>query len=148
MDISDLLILIFIVSGLLSSLAGKKKRGQQKPRPLPQAPRPRPERQPVPGPGAPAPEPRVDAVDAGPVPSPMEQILQQLGLDVDPEPEGRDEPASHEEVAVLHAEPTAARLQRRSTAIRHTGDAHCQSTKNLILDMAGPMGLDGGCYGS
>ena len=88
MDIGDILILIFIVSGLLSSLAGGKKKKQQS-RPPQSRPRPRPSRPPSregAGAGARAgPRPSLDPSHSGPVPTQMEEILRQLGLEVGPE---------------------------------------------------------------
>ncbi len=86
MDIGDILILIFIVSGLLSSLAGGKKKKQQS-RPPQSRPRPRPSRPPSrEGAGARAgPRPSLDPSHSGPVPTQMEEILRQLGLEVGPE---------------------------------------------------------------
>lgn len=104
MDFGDLLLLIFIVFGLVSSLAGgkKKRKGVAQARARTRAhPDPRPRPQPSPrDPGgtaspreAPRPEPSLDP-GAGPVPTQMEQILRQLGLDVGQEPEVEEpEPA-------------------------------------------------------
>ncbi len=88
MDIGDILILIFIVSGLLSSLAGGKKKKQQS-RPPQSRPRPRPSRPPSrEGAGAGTgvrSRPSLDPSHSGPVPTQMEEILRQLGLEVGPE---------------------------------------------------------------
>ncbi len=81
MDIGDLLILIFIVSGILSSLAGKKKK-QQKRQPQ-RPPRPRPSR--PPSRERARSRPSLDPSHSGPVPTQMEEILRQLGLEVEPE---------------------------------------------------------------
>ncbi len=84
MDIGDLLILIFIVSGLLSSWAGSKKKKQQSRQPQ-RRPQPRPT-------GPPSREgvrsrPSLDPSHSGPVPTQMEEILRQLGLEVEPKME-------------------------------------------------------------
>ncbi len=89
MDIGDILILIFIVSGLLSSLMGGKKKKQQSRSPQ-SRPRPRPSRPPSretagAGAGARRPRPSLDPSHSGPVPTQMEEILRQLGLEVGPE---------------------------------------------------------------
>ncbi len=83
MDIGDILVVIFIVSGILSSLAGKKKKQQagQPQRP----PRPRPTRPPS-REGVRS-RPSLDPSHSGPVPTQMEEILRQLGLEVEPEME-------------------------------------------------------------
>ena len=84
MDIGDILVLIFIVSGILSSLAGKKKKkqsGQQQRRPRPRPTRP-PSRERVL-----RSSPSLDPSHTAPVPTQMEEILQQLGLEVEPETE-------------------------------------------------------------
>ena len=84
MDIGDILILIFIVSGILSSLAGKKKK-QQSGKPQ-QRPRPRPTRPPSRERVLPS-SPSLDPSHTAPVPTQMEEILRQLGLEVEPETE-------------------------------------------------------------
>ncbi len=93
MDIGDILILIFIVSGILSAMAGKKKKQQSPPPPPPPQPqrrtRPRSSRPPSregAGAGAGArSRPSLDPAHSGPVPTQMEEILRQLGLEVEPE---------------------------------------------------------------
>ncbi len=130
MDIGDLLILIFIVSGILSSLAGGKKRKQQsrqqQPRPLPRPARP-PSRERARS------RPSLDPSHSGPVPTQMEEILRQLGLDVEPEieePEVVVEP-DVEEIARYDAVgrelPRVVSLERPAqptvvpdTEVRHT----------------------------
>ncbi len=84
MDIGDLLILIFIVSGILSSLAGSKKKKQQsrQPQRRPQQPPTRP-----PSREGVRSRPSLDPSHSGPVPTQMEEILRQLGLEVEPEME-------------------------------------------------------------
>ncbi len=84
MDIGDLLILIFIVSGILSSLVGGKKKKQQA-RQLQQRPLPRPSR--PPSRERPRSRPSLDPSHTAPVPTQMEEILRQLGLEVEPETE-------------------------------------------------------------
>ncbi len=82
MDIGDLLILILIVSGLLSSWAGSKKKKQQSRQPQ-RRPQPRPTRPPS-REGVRS-RPSLDPSHSGPVPTQMEEILRQLGLEVEPE---------------------------------------------------------------
>ncbi len=82
MDIGDLLILIFIVSGILSSLAGSKKKKQQSRQPQ-RRPQPRPTRPPS-REGVRS-RPSLDPSPSGPAPTQMEEILRQLGLEVEPE---------------------------------------------------------------
>ncbi len=88
MDIGDILIAIFIVSGILSSLAGgKKKKKKQQSRPPQRRPPSRPSRPPsreTAGAGARR-RPSLDPSHSGPVPTQMEEILRQLGLEVGPE---------------------------------------------------------------
>jgi hypothetical protein len=86
-DIGDILIAIFIVSGILSSLAGGKKKKKQQSRPPQRRPQPRPSLPPSrEGAGAGArPRPSLDPSHSGPVPTQMEEILRQLGLEVGPE---------------------------------------------------------------
>ena len=83
MDFGDLLFMILIGSGLLSSLLGKKKKKlAQTRRPSPQPARQRatlPER-----PRVPRVEPSLDPSHSGPVPTRMEEILRQLGLEIEP----------------------------------------------------------------
>ncbi len=121
MDLGDLLLLIFIVAGLLSTLAGGKKKRKG----VPQArPRPGPQRQPSPRrPGGttgprevPQSEPSLDP-GARPVPTQMEEILRQLGLDVGPEPE-EPEPAVEREPEPasipLRGEPRVVSLEEEA----------------------------------
>ncbi len=87
MDIGDLLILIFIVSGILSSLMGKKKKQPSRQSQRPPQPRPsRPPSRDAAGAGART-RPSLDPSHAGPVPTQMEEILRHLGLEVEPETE-------------------------------------------------------------
>lgn len=103
MDFGDLILIIFIVSGILSTLGGKKKKkaqgkGRPQARPLPrqaQFPQQRraesaPEAGTTPSrAGMGAPEPRAPAPPAreSAAPATMEDILRQLGLDLGPQPE-------------------------------------------------------------
>ncbi len=115
MDFGDLLILFFIVSGILSSLAGRKKKKnlpqtrQRRPRPAPRA-RPQPT-----SPRSGGPQPSLDPNNPGPVTSQMEEILRQLGLHVEPEVEEEapaPEPEPNVEVdAVGRALPRAVSLE-------------------------------------
>ena len=111
MDFGDLLLLIFIVAGLLSTLAGGKKKRKG----VPQArtrPGPRPQRQPSPrrpgGATSPREPPQSEpSLDPGvrPVPTQMEEILQQLGLDVGREPEVEEPEPAVEREAEPHSIP-------------------------------------------
>lgn len=112
MDFGDLLLLIFIVAGLLSTLAGGKKKRKG----VPQA-RSRLPRQPSPrlpdgatGPReVPQSEPSLDPgarpVPTQPVPTQMEEILRQLGLDVGREPEVEEPEPAAEREAEPHSMP-------------------------------------------
>ncbi len=125
MDLGDLLLLIFIVTGLLSSLAGGKKkkkkttgrvpaRPQRRPRPSAAGGTSRPRRE------LPHPEPSVDPSGSGPVPSQMEEILRQLGLDVGVEeaaPEAAMETAPPPSPLVTHEEPQVVSLEAPSLDI-------------------------------
>ncbi len=111
MDFGDLVIIIFIVSGILSTL-GRKKKPQGKARP--QA-RPRPRQAQFPpqrraestrgaettpsraGPGAPEPRAPSPPARESAAPATMEDILRQLGLDTGPQPEVELEPAPEPE---------------------------------------------------
>ncbi len=120
MDIGDILIMIFIVSGLLSSLAGGKKKKQQsrppqtRPRPRPRPSRP-PSREEI-GAGA-RPRPSLDPSHSGPVPTQMEEILRQLGLEVGPEIE---EPEVVVEREVVRPELPKILSVVPDTEVRHT----------------------------
>ncbi len=131
MDIGDLLILIFIVSGILSSLAGKKKK-QQKRQPQ-RPPRPRPGRPPSREGARSRPPPSLDPSHAGPVPTQMEEILRQLGLEVEPEIEElevavereAEEAAQYDSVRrelprVVSLEKPVQRTVVPDTEVRHT----------------------------
>ena len=121
MDVGDILLLIFIVFGVLSSLAGGKKKRKG----VPQAPL-RPQRQPSPPrPGGatrprevPRSEPSLDP-GAGPVPTQMEGILRQLGLDVGREPEVEEpepavEPEAEPHSIPLREEPRVVSLEEEA----------------------------------
>jgi len=116
-DFGDILIFILIGSGLLSSILGGKKKKktlpparQGRPRPAPRA-RTRPAH-----PSADGPQPSLDPNHTAPVASQMEQILRQLGLQVEPDVETEappePEPALNVHVdAVGRALPQAVSLE-------------------------------------
>ncbi len=109
MDIGDLLILIFIVSGILSSLAGGKKKKQQSRQPQ-RRPRPRPTRPPS-REGVRS-RPSLDPSHSGPVPTQMEEILRQLGLEVEPEIEEPEVVVAPEAEEVARYDPVGRELPR------------------------------------
>lgn len=134
MDFGDVLLLIFIALGLLSSLAGGKKkkttsrvraqRPQRRPgaaggtsgprRELPRRELPQLERE------LPRLEPSVDPSGGGPVPSQMEEILRQLGLDVgvqEEEPEVGLEVAPPAAPPVMSEGPRVVSRQEQSLEI-------------------------------
>lgn len=132
MDIGDILVLIVIVSGILSSLAGGKKKKRQS-RPPQSRPLPRPSRASGPERAGAASRSSLDPSHTGPVPTQMEEILRQLGLEVEPEIEQREVvvEAEVEEVARLDAVgrelPRVVSLERPAqptvvpdTEVRHT----------------------------
>ncbi len=81
MDFGDLFLLILIGSGLLSSVLGKKKK--KLPQTRPRSPQPARQRATLPErPGRPRVGPSLDPSHSGPVPTQMEEILRQLGLEV------------------------------------------------------------------
>ncbi len=100
MDFGDLLFMLLIGSGLLSTLLGKKKKK------LPQTrqPRPQPDRQ-IPSlperPRVPRVEPSLDPSHSGPVPTRMEEILRQLGLEVEQHGEELEAPEQAPEIATV-----------------------------------------------
>ena len=120
MDFGDVLLLIFVVSGLLSSLIGGKKKKKTTGR----APARRPQRSPGAAGGTsrprrelPRPEPSVDPSGGGPVPSQMEEILRQLGLDVGVEEEAPEvgmEVAPPPSPLVMREEPRVVSLEEQS----------------------------------
>ena len=126
MDLGDLLLLIFIVSGLLSTLAGGKKKRKGASQAPPRPPRPRSQRQSSPrAPGerarpreVPRPQPSLDP-GAGPVPTQMEEILRQLGLDVGREPEV-EEP---EPFVELEAEAQSIPLREEPRVVSLEGES-------------------------
>jgi len=99
-DFGDLLFMLLIGSGLLSTLLGKKKKK------LPQTrqPRPQPDRQ-IPSlperPRVPRVEPSLDPSHSGPVPTRMEEILRQLGLEVEQHGEELEAPEQAPEIATV-----------------------------------------------
>ena len=101
MDIGDILVAIFIVSGILSSLAGgkkKKKKQQQERTSRPPQPRPHPRSSRPPSRERAGTRPSLDPSHSGPVPTQMEEILRQLGLEVEPE---REEPEIEKPAVVV-----------------------------------------------
>lgn len=98
MDFGDILVFILIGSGLLSSVLGKKKKKlAQTRRSSPPPARQRttlPER-----PGVPRVEPSLDPSHSGPVPTRMEEILRQLGLEVEQQGEELEAPEQAPEIA-------------------------------------------------
>jgi len=99
-DFGDLLFFILIASGLLSTLLGKKKKKlaqtrQRRPQParqtatLPERPR------------VPPVEPSLTPSHSGPVPTPMEEILRQLGLEVERHGEELEAPEQAPEIAAV-----------------------------------------------
>ena len=119
MDFGDLLLLIFVVSGLLSSLLGGKKKKTTN-----RVPARRPQRRPGAAGGTsrprrelPRPEPSVDPSGGGPVPSQMEEILRQLGLDVGVEQEAPEvgmEVAPPPSPLVMREEPRVVSMEEQS----------------------------------
>lgn len=99
-DFGEILFMLLIGSGILSSILGKKKKKS------PQTSRPRlqparqkatlPER-----PRVPRVEPSLDPSHSGPVPSRMEEILRQLGLEVEPRGEEVEAPEQAPEIATV-----------------------------------------------
>ncbi len=137
MDIGDILILIFIVSGLLSSLAGGKKKKQQS-RPPQSRPRPRPSRPPSrEGAGAGTgvrSRPSLDPSHSGPVPTQMEEILRQLGLEVGPEIEEPEvvvereveEIARHDAFGREHRQIVSLERPAQPTVVPDTAARHAE----------------------
>ncbi len=100
MDFGDLLLLILVGSGLLSSVLGKKKKK------LPQTPprRPQPARQRATlreRPRVPRAVPSLDPSHSGPVPTQMEEILRQLGLEVGRHGEEQEAPEQAPEIEAV-----------------------------------------------
>ena len=116
MEFGDLLIFILIGSGLLSSLLGKKKKK------LPQTrrPRPQPARQrasPPERPRVPRAEPSLDPSHSGPVPTPMEEILRQLGLEVERYGEEQEAPEQAPEIATVGERDAVGREMPRVVSL-------------------------------
>ncbi len=118
MDFGDLLFLILIGSGLLSTLLGKKKKKlpqTRRPRPRPQPARQRatlPER-----PRVPRAEPSLDPSHSGPVPTPMEEILRQLGLEVEQHGEELEAPEQAPEIATVGERDAVGREMPRVVSL-------------------------------
>jgi hypothetical protein len=141
-DFGDLIILLFIVTSILSSLVGGKKKQQAKKRPQAR-PRPRPvqlpqqrrvESAPAGGASTPAPPPRETETAQT-----MEDILRQLGLDVgpEPEPEFEPEPEPVPEPVVRDETPRLERdrVGREIPQVRSLED----NTAEVVADRAGPV---------
>ncbi len=113
MDIGDILVVIFIVSGILSSLIGGKKKKRQSRQPQPR-PLPRPSRPPSREGAGPRPRsrPSLDPAHSGPVPTQMEEILRQLGLEVEPEIEKPEVVVEPEAEEVARYDPVGRELPR------------------------------------
>ena len=99
-DFGEILFMLLIGSGILSSILGKKKKkSPQTSRSGPQPARQKatlPER-----PRVPRVEPSLDPSHSGPVPSRMEEILRQLGLEVEPRGEEVEVPEQAPEIATV-----------------------------------------------
>ena len=99
-DFGEILFMLLIGSGILSSILGKKKKkSPQTSRSGPQPARQKatmPER-----PRVPRVEPSLDPSHSGPVPSRMEEILRQLGLEVEPRGEEVEAPEQAPEIATV-----------------------------------------------
>ena len=117
MDFGEILIFILIGSGLLSSLLGKKKKknlAQTRQR-HPQPARQRatlPER-----PLVPRVEPSLDPSHSGPVPTPMEEILRQLGLEVERHGEEQETPEQAPEIATVGERDAVGREMPRVVSL-------------------------------
>lgn len=117
MDFGDFLLFILIGSGILSSLWGKKKKKN-----LPQTrrPHPQPARQ-----GATLPErprrpriePSLDPTHSAPVPTPMEQILRQLGLEVERHGEEHEAPEQAPEIEAVGERDAVGREMPRVVSL-------------------------------
>ncbi len=116
MDFGDLLLLILIGSGLLSTLLGKKKKNLAQTR----RPRPQPDRQrsTLPArPRVPRVEPSLDPAHSGPVPTPMEEILRQLGLEVEQHGEELEAPEQAPEIATVGERDAVGREMPRVVSL-------------------------------
>ncbi|MCH8256167.1 MAG: hypothetical protein IID06_12525 [Gemmatimonadetes bacterium] len=99
-DFGEILFMLLIGSGILSSILGKKKKKS----PQTSRPRPQPARQEATlpeRPRVPRVEPSLDPSHSGPVPSRMEEILRQLGLEVEPRGEEAEVPEQAPEIATV-----------------------------------------------
>ena len=146
MDFGELLLLIFVVSGLLSSLLGGKKKKKTTNRVPARQPRPRagaagstsrPRRE------LPRPEPSVDPSGGGPVPSQMEELLRQLGLDVGVEEEAPEvgmEVAPPPSPLVMREEPRVVSLEEQSleTMDGDTTQRHERFHERYVKPLARP----------
>ncbi len=116
MDFGDILFMILIGSGLLTSLLVKKKKKlPQTRRPRPQPARQRatlPER-----PRVPRAEPFLDPSHSGPVPTPMEEILRQLGLEVEQHGEELEAPEQAPEIATVGERDAVGREMPRVVSL-------------------------------
>ncbi len=116
MDFCDILFMILIGSGLLTSLLGKKKKKvPQTRRPRPQPARQRaslPER-----PRVPRVEPSLDPSHSGPVPTRMEEILRQLGLEVEQHGEELEAPEQAPEIATVGERDAVGREMPRVVSL-------------------------------
>ncbi len=116
MDFGDILFMILIGSGLLTSLLGKKKKKlTQTRRPRPQPARQRaslPER-----PRVPRVEPSLDPSHSGPVPTRMEEILRQLGLEVEQHGEELEAPEQAPEIATVGERDAVGREMPRVVSL-------------------------------
>ncbi|MCZ6917343.1 MAG: hypothetical protein O7I93_11240 [Gemmatimonadetes bacterium] len=147
MDFGELILIIFIVSGILSTL-GKKKKPQGKK--LPQA-RPRPRQAQLPsqrrvesaggaGPtpsraGMGAPEPRAPSPPAREsATATMEDILRQLGLDVGPQPEVELERVPEPEPELLPQVREVEPVEREIPPVLSLED----ESIDAVADRAGP----------
>ncbi len=116
MDFGELLFLILIGSGLLSSVLGKKKKKLQQTR----RPRPQPARQRATlpeSPRRPRIEPSLDPSHSGPVPTRMEEILRQLGLEVERDGEELEAPEQAPEIATVGERDAVGREMPRVVSL-------------------------------
>ena len=100
MDFGDLLLLILVGSGLLSSVLGKKKKKLSQTRP--RSAQPARQRATLPQrPQRPIAGPSLDPSHSGPVPTQMEEILRQLGLEVGRHGEEQEAPEQAPDIATV-----------------------------------------------
>ena len=129
MDFGDLIILIFIVTSLLSSIAGGKKKQQAKKRPQARSRPPQeslPDQRPEPVPTPPAREP--DGAGT------MEDILRQLGLDVGPQPQVEPQLEPAPPPAPIERELLRDRVEREIPQAASLEDESIDS----VVERAGP----------